>query len=95
MIKRLLKPIIDDAYKRGYEAGVYAEKLLKDDDRNRREYDLLRRGVELGREEMLREMEAEIEEIDAQEFNELTKQVKPFGFVGTIDDIGLILDEAN
>ena len=54
--------------------------------------------MEIGREETLRALEEDIEEISTEEFNELTsmvKEEKPFGFVGTIDDIGLILDEAN
>jgi hypothetical protein len=60
-----------------------------------REYDLLCRGIELGRDELLRELEQEeVEEISAREFEELTGMAKePFGFVGTMDDMTLVLDE--
>ena len=96
MIEKLIKPLIDDAYKRGYSAGVSAEKLVKIKDREHREWDLLQRGIELGRKEIIDAMGPPIEEISAKEFEEITgMNEKPFGFVGTIDDIGLILDEAN
>ena len=97
MLASLIKPLIDDAYQRGYSAGVSAEKLVKAKDAADREYDLLKRGIEIGRNEILDILEDDdIEEISAKEFEELTKMdKKPFGFVGTIDDIGLVLDEAN
>jgi hypothetical protein len=98
MIERLIKPLIDEAYNKGFSAGVNAEKLIKAKRNSELDYDLLRRGAEIGREETLRALEEDIEEISTEEFNELTSMVeeeKPFGFVGTIDDIGLILDEAN
>lgn len=95
MIEKLLKPLIDDAYNRGFSAGVNAEKLIKAQRNSELDYDLLRRGVAIGREEVLREFEEDIEEISPSEFKALAESNKPFGFVGTIDDIGLILDEAN
>lgn len=98
MIEKLIKPLIDEAYNKGFSAGVNAEKLIKAKRDSELDYDLLRRGVEIGREETLKALEEDIEEISTEEFNELTNMVKekePFGFVGTIDDIGLILDEAN
>ena len=98
MIEKLIKPLIDEAYKKGFSAGVDAEKLVKEKDWEQRQYDLLCRGVKLGRDELLKELETEakIEEISAKEFEELTNtKEKPFGFIGTIDDIGLVLDEAN
>lgn len=98
MIEKLIKPLIDEAYNKGFSAGVNAEKLIKAKRNSELDYDLLRRGAEIGREETLRALEKDIEEISTEEFNELTSMVKekePFGFVGTIDDIGLILDEAN
>lgn len=94
MINKAIKPLLDAEYKRGYSAGVSAEKLVKEKDRNEREYDLLRRGIEQGREEVLKELENDIEEISAREFEELAQLEKePFGFVGTIDDLSLVLDE--
>ena len=96
MIEKLIKPLLDEAYNRGFSAGVNAEKLVKAKSDTEREYNLILRGKELGREELLKEIEDQhIEEISAEEFNELNSMIKPFGFVGTIDDIGLILDETN
>jgi len=96
MIKKLIKPLLDEAYNKGFSAGVNAEKLVKAKTDTEREYNLVLRGKELGREELLKELEkTEIEEISAKEFNDLNNLIKPFGFIGTIDDIGLVLDEAN
>lgn len=93
-IETLIKPLLDAEYQRGYSAGVSAEKLVKTADQTQREYDLLRRGIEQGRAEILKELENDIEEISAREFEELTQMDKePFGFVGTIDDLSLVLDE--
>ena len=93
-IETLIKPLLDAEYQRGYSAGVSAEKLVKAADQTQREYDLLRRGIEQGRAEILKEQENDIEEISAREFEELTQMDKePFGFVGTIDDLSLVLDE--
>ena len=96
MIAKLIKPLLDEAYNRGFSAGVNAEKLVKAKSDTEREYNLVLRGKELGREELLKELEdTSITEISAAEFNEISNTIKPFGFVGTIDDIGLVLDEAN
>lgn len=98
IIRDLFKPMLEGEYNRGFSAGVNAEKLVKAQADTQREYDILQRGKELGRLELLREMEtAEVEEISADEFAELAgmiKEPKPFGFVGTIDDISLVLEEA-
>ena len=92
-IQKILKPILDDEYKKGFDAGVSAEKLVKDEEREKREYDLLCRGVQIGRDEILHEMESTIEEISAKEFEELAGVDKePFGFVGTLDDLSLVID---
>lgn len=94
LIETLIKPLLEAEYKRGYSAGVTAEKVVKEKEWAEREYDLLCRGIELGKEEILKEMENDIEEISAREFEELTGMDKePFGFVGTIDDLSLVLDE--
>lgn len=98
MIMKSIKPLLDAEYQKGYSAGVSAEKVLKDKEWAEREYDLLARGKLLGRAEMLKELEddvdAEIEEISAREFEELAGMNKePFGFVGTMDDMSLVLDE--
>ena len=92
-IRKILKPILDDEYKKGFDAGVSAEKLVKEEEREKREYDLLCRGVQMGRDEILQEMESTIEEISAKEFEELAEIDKePFGFVGTLDDLSLVID---
>ena len=93
-IETIIKPLLEAEYKRGYSAGVSAEKLVKEKDRKNREYDILCRGIAHGREEVLKELENDIEEITAREFEELAQLEKePFGFVGTIDDLSLVLDE--
>lgn len=94
LIETIIKPLLDAEYQRGYSAGVSAEKIVKEKEWAEREYDLLCRGVELGRDEILKEMEKEVEEISAREFEELTGMDKePFGFVGTIDDLSLVLED--
>lgn len=101
IIKMIIAPLLEDEYRRGYMAGVTAEKLVKDKELNEREYAALKRGEELGeskaRAEFILEMEKEIEEISAEEFAELagiTEEPEPFGFVGTIDDLSLVLEGA-
>ena len=93
-IRNVIQPMLDDAYNKGYSEGVSAEKLVKETEWAEREYDLLCRGIKLGKEEALKGIETEIEEISAREFEELAGMDKePFGFVGTIDDLSLVLDE--
>ena len=50
-IRRVLKPILDDEYIKGYEAGVMAQMLKEKDDQNRRLHELYRYGVIRGQEE--------------------------------------------
>lgn len=93
-ITTMIQPLLNAEFERGIEVGVLRERLVKDTERQKREYDLLCRGVQLGREEILMEIEKEIEEISAKEFEELAGMDKePFGFVGTMDDMSLVLDE--
>ena len=93
IINNEIKPLLEAEYQRGYTAGVAAEKLVKEEEREKREYDLLCRGVQMGRDEILHEMESTIEEISAEEFAELAEIDKePFGFVGTLDDLSLVID---
>lgn len=94
IINKILKPILDEEFKRGYSAGVSAEKLVKAKIDTEREHDLLERGKVLGKMELLEEMEKGVEEISAEEFNEIAnmRNNKPFGFVGTIDDLSLVLE---
>ena len=92
-IQKILKPILDDEYKKGFDAGVSAEKLVKDEEREKREYDLLCRGAEIERQRIYKDLETKIEEITAKEFEELAEIDKePFGFVGTLDDLSLVID---
>lgn len=93
LIEYLIKPLLDAEYKRGYSAGVSAEKLVKAKEDSEREYDILQRGKTLGRMELLEEMEKEIEEITAEEFDRLAgMEPKPFGFVGTMEKMQLVLE---
>ena len=92
VLKSAYDPSVE--YNRGFSAGVNAERLVKEKEWAEREYDLLCRGAELERQRILADLEIETEEISAAEFEELTGMDKePFGFVGTIDDLSLVLDE--
>lgn len=93
-ISDLIKPLLDAEYQRGFDAGVSAEKLVKEDENMHREYDLLCRGAEIERQRIYKDLETKIEEISAREFEELAGMNKePFGFVGTLDDLSLVLNE--
>lgn len=93
IIEYFIKPLLDAEYKRGYSAGVSAEKLVKAKEDSAREYDILRRGKELGRQELIKELETETEEISADEFNQLAEmEPEPFGFVGPMENITLVLE---
>lgn len=95
-IKKILKPILDDEYIKGFEAGVMAQKMKEDKDNNRRLHEMYTYGYIQGEADYKAE-HGEIEEISAEEFDRLTgaKTEIPdnFGFVGTMDDISLVLDE--
>lgn len=94
-ITTMIQPLLNAEFERGIEVGVLRERLVKDTERQKREYDLLCRGAELERQRILADLENEIEEISAAEFAELAELDKePFGFVGTIDDLSLVLDES-
>ena len=94
-IKWLFKPIFDEEWNRAFSAGVNAERLVKAKIDGEREYDILKRGKELGRLELIEELESDIQEISAAEFNRLTNSnPEPFGFVGPIDDLQLGLEGA-
>lgn len=95
-IKNAIKPLLDEAYNKGFSAGVYAEKLKENKELTEREHYLYTYGYNQG----CADTKAEngiIEEISAEEFDRLTgaKTEIPdgFGFVGTIDDLSLALDE--
>lgn len=93
-IAEMIKPLLDAEYERGFQAGVSAEKLVKADEWRHREYDLLCRGAEIERCRIYKDLEDKIEEITAKEFEELAElNREPFGFVGTLDDLSLVLDE--
>ena len=93
IIEFILKPILDAEFNRGYSAGVSAEKLVKAKLDSEREYNILQRGKEIGRQELLKEMESDIEEITAEEFERLAEmEPKPFGFVGTMEKMQLVLE---
>lgn len=96
LIRSIMQPLLDEAYNKGFRAGVSAEKLKEKKDLNERELYLYQYGYEMGVADYKAE-HGEIEEISAEEFDRLTgaKTEIPdnFGFVGTIDDISLVLDE--
>ena len=95
-IQKILKPILDDEYIKGFEAGVMAQKMKDDEDHKRRLHEMYTFGYEDGEADTRAEL-GYIEEISAEEFDRLTgaKTEIPenFGFVGTIDDISLVLEE--
>ena len=97
IVERMIKPLIDEAYNKGFSAGVSAEKLKEKHDLNERERYLYEYGYKMGVEDTKAE-NCIIEEISAEEFDRLAGQNRTeipegFGFVGTIDDISLVLDE--
>ena len=98
LVEKMIKPLIDDAYDRGFSTGVYAEKLKENKELTEREHFLYTYGYNQGKADTMAE-NGIIEEISAEEFDRLyaqnTKTEIPegFGFVGTIDDISLVLDE--
>ena len=93
-IKNAVQPLLDAEYQRGFSAGVNAEKLVKANDMAEIEHNALVRGIDMGKEIVLKDIDREIEELDAKEFAELADiEEEPFGFVGTLDDLSLVLDE--
>ena len=106
-IKNILKPLIkevvdettnelDEQYYRGIVYGETREKLKKDMEHEQELYRMFNEGVKQGEERKAAEL-GFIEEISAEEFDRLagakTEIPDNFGFVGTIDDISLVLDE--
>lgn len=51
LIKKILKPILDDEYIKGYEAGVMAQMLKEKEDQSRRLHELYRYGYLQGQED--------------------------------------------
>lgn len=97
ILERMIKQLIDDAYQRGFSAGVNAEILKEQKELNERERYLYEYGYKMGVEDTKAE-NCIIEEISTEEFDRLAGQSRTeipegFGFVGTIDDISLVLDE--
>lgn len=91
----------DEQYYRGVVYGETKEKLRKDIEHEQELYRIFNEGIKHGEERKAAELGC-IEEISAEEFDRLAGQ-KPeqprteipegFGFVGTIDDLSLALDE--
>ena len=94
-VETLMKPLIDDAYQKGFSAGVSAEKVREKKELTDIERSLYEYGYKMGVADT--KAECGIVEISAEEFDELTKTnipEGPFGFVGTMDDMSLVLEEA-
>ena len=94
-VETLMKPLIDDAYQKGFSAGVSAEKVREKKELTDIERSLYEYGYKMGVADT--KAECGIVEIPAEEFDELTKTnipEGPFGFVGTMDDMSLVLEEA-
>lgn len=92
----------DKEYYKGVAYGEARAKLETDQKHEQELYRMFQEGVKHGEERKAAELGA-IEEITAEEFDRLaseepeqtTKTEIPdnFGFVGTVDDISLVLDE--
>ena len=91
----------DEEYYKGLAYGKARERLEIDQEHEKELYRMFNEGVKHGR-ELEREELGAIEEISAEEFDRLASEPEQttrteipdgFGFVGTIDDIGLVLDE--
>ena len=98
LIRSIMQPLLDEAYNKGFSAGVSAEKLKENKELNDREHFLYTYGYNQGVADYKAE-HGEIEEISAEEFDRLAGSKTeipegPFGFVGTMDDMSLILEEA-
>ena len=95
-IESTIKPLLDGAYQKGFEAGVAAQILKEKKELTDREITMYEYGYKMG----VADTKAEngIVEISAEEFdklaNEKAEPSEPFGFVGTLDDISLVLEEA-
>ena len=89
-------------YYKGVAYGEARERLKIDQEHEQELYRMFNEGVKYGEERKAAEF-GMIEEITAEEFDRLASQPPEptakteipdnFGFVGTIDDIGLVLDE--
>lgn len=94
-IESTIKPLLDGAYQKGFEAGVAAQILKEKKELTDREITMYEYGYKMG----VADTKAEngIVEISAEEFDRLSEgkeaPAEPFGFVGTLDDLGLILGE--
>ena len=90
----------DEEYYRGLTYGRARERLEIDQEHEKELYRMFNEGVKHGRELERAELGV-IEEITADEFDRLaneepttrTEIPEGFGFVGTMDDISLVLDE--
>ena len=96
MVTRMVKPLVDEAYKKGFDAGVAAQILKEKKELTDRELTMYEYGYNMG----MADYKAEhgVVEISAEEFDKLADEkpsepAEPFGFVGTLDDLGLILGE--
>ena len=95
IVETMMKPLLDDAYQKGFSAGVSAEKVREKKELTEIERSLYEYGYKMG----VADTKAEngIIEISTEEFDRLagakTEIPDNFGFVGTIDDISLVLDE--
>jgi hypothetical protein len=97
MVKRSIKPLVDEAYKKGFDAGVAAQILKEKKELTDRELTMYEYGYNMG----VADYKAEhgVVEISAEEFDKLADEKpsepsEPFGFVGTMDDMSLVLEEA-
>jgi hypothetical protein len=97
MITRMVKPLVDEAYKKGFDAGVAAQILKEKKELTDRELTMYEYGYNMG----VADYKAEhgVVEISAKEFESLVDEkpsepAEPFGFVGTMDDMSLVLEEA-
>ena len=95
-IESTIKPLLDEAYNKGFEAGVSAQILKEKQELTDREITMYEYGYKMG----VADYKAEngIVEISADEFDKLAGEepaepAEPFGFVGTLDDLSLVLDE--
>lgn len=95
-IENVVKPLIDEAYNKGFEAGVSAQILKEKKELTDRELTMYEYGYKMG----VADYKAEngIVDISAEEFDRLASEkpeepTEPFGFVGTMDDMSLVLEE--
>ena len=100
-VETMIKPLIDEAYRKGFEAGVNAEILREKKELTERETYLYKYGYAQGEKDAkastdsidIDDLIKEVSEIVREDtIAQMNEKREPFGFVGTLDDMSLVLE---